>query len=164
MAATSSNGRGNGFEERTARVRDVFRRRPTTGVGPAAQTVLEDAKALLQAEIALGKAELQQKAKEKGVGAGMMAAAGVLGWLGLQGLLITLGFVLALWLPGWAAALIVTALLLLAAGIAALIGKKQLEKPAGVDTTKKNVQEDVAWIKAHLPDLERIKNADPPRS
>ncbi|HEY8339366.1 MAG TPA: phage holin family protein [Egibacteraceae bacterium] len=164
MTAPSSNGRRSGFEERATRVRDVFRRRPTTGVGPAAQAVLDDAKALVQAEIALGKAELQQKAKEKGTGAGLMAAAAVLGWLGLQGLLITIGFVLALWLPGWAAALIVTAVLLLAAGIAALLGRKQLAKPVGVDTTKQNVEEDLAWIKAHLPDLERLKNADPPRS
>ena len=53
---------------------------------------------------------------------------------------------------------------LLGAGIAALLGRKKLQAPVGVDTTKQNIEEDVAWTKAHLPEPERIRRAAPPRS
>ena len=127
-----------------------FGPKPTVGVGAAGKAVAEDISALVKAELALAKAELSDGVKAKAVGAGAFGAAGILGWLGLQGLLITLGFVLALWLPGWAAALIVTALLLIGAGIAALVGKRKMATPVSLDTTKAQVEEDVAWTKSHL--------------
>ena len=127
-----------------------FGPKPTVGVGAAGKAVAEDLSALVKAEIALAKAELSEGAKAKAMGAGAFGAAGVMGWLGLQGLLITLGFVLAIWLPGWAAALIVTAILLLGAGIAAMVGKRKMATPVSLDTTKANVEEDVAWTKSHL--------------
>lgn len=164
MGATSTDGRASGFDQRAAKVRDVFARRPRVGVGPAAKTVVDDAKALVQAEIALAKAELSSGLKEKGTGIGLFVGAGVMAWLGIQGVLITLGFVLAIWLPGWAAALIVTGVLLLLGAILALVGRKKLQAPAGVDVTKQNVEEDLTWTKAHLPDRERLQRADPPRT
>ena len=127
-----------------------FGPKPTIGVGAAGKAVAEDISALVKAEIALAKAEVTDGIKAKGLGAGALVAAAVLGWLGLQGLLITLGFVLALVMPGWAAALVVTVLLLVGAGIAAMIGKRKLATPVKLDTTKANVEEDVAWTKSHL--------------
>ncbi|MGI8575014.1 MAG: phage holin family protein [Egibacteraceae bacterium] len=112
---------------------------------------MQDASDLVKAELALAKAELAKGAKAKAAGVAALVVAGVFGWLGLQGLLITLALVIAIWLPLWAGALIVTLVLLLGAGIAGLIGKKKLEQPANLDTTKQNVQEDVQWAKAHLP-------------
>lgn len=131
-------------------VREFFSRRPTMGTGPAAQAVVTDISDLVKAEVDLAKAEFSRKATEKGMGLGLFIGAAVAGWLGLQGLLIVLGLVLAIWLPGWAAALIVTAVLLVVAGALALIGKKKLSTPLGLDTTKENVSQDVAWAKAHL--------------
>ncbi len=125
--------------------------RPTVGVGPAGKAVAEDVSALVKAEIALAKAELLAGIKPKAMGIGAFVGAAVLGWLGLQGLLITLGFLLALVMPGWVAALLVTLLLLVGAAVAAFIGKKKFETPVSLDTTKTNVEEDVAWTKAHLP-------------
>lgn len=127
-----------------------FGPRPTIGVGAAGKAVAEDISALIKAEIALAKAELSDGVKAKGVGAGAFGAAAVLGWLGLQGVLITIGFALALVVPGWAAALIVTVLLLAGAGAAAMVGKKKMAVPVKLDTTKANVEEDVAWTKSHL--------------
>jgi uncharacterized membrane protein YqjE len=127
-----------------------FTRQPTVGASAAAKAVVEDVRGLVQAEVALAQAELQAGLRDKAAGAGLFAAAGVAGWLALQGLLITLGFVIALFLPGWAAALIVTALLLLVAGVAALIGRRKLATPVSVDTTKRNVQEDLAVAKTRL--------------
>lgn len=125
--------------------------RPTIGIGAAGKRVAEDMSALIEAHVALAKAEIQEGIKAKGAGAGAFGAAGILGWLGLQGLLITVGFVLAIWLPAWAAAAIVTAVLLLLAAIAALVGRAKMRTPVSLDQTKANLNYDVAVVKSHLP-------------
>src|SRR5688572_9163280 len=113
-----------------------FGPRSTVGVGAAGKQVAEDLSALVKAEIALAKAELSEGMKARAAGAGAFGAAGVMGWLALQGLLITLGFVLALWLPAWAAAAIVTGLLLLIVLIAVLVGRAKMKQPVGLNVTK----------------------------
>lgn len=130
--------------------RRFFTRQPTVGASTAAKAVVDDLRGLVQAEVALARAELQSSLRDKAARIGLFAAAAAAGWLALQGLLITLGFVIALFLPGWVAALIVTALLGVVAGIAALIGRRRLATRVSVDTTKQNVQEDLALAKAHL--------------
>lgn len=128
-----------------------FGPKPTIGVGAAGKAVAEDISALVKAEIALAKAELSSGMKDKAMGAGAFGAAGAFAWLGLQGLLITSGFALALVLPAWAAALIVSVVLLLIAAIAGLVGKRKMASTVSLDTTKENVEKDVAWTKSHLP-------------
>ena len=124
----------------------------STGTRVTARTVVDDATALIRAELALAKAEFEQAAREKAKGAGLLAGAGVVGWLGLQGLLITIALgIFALGLPGWAAAGIVTLVLLVVAGVLALLGRKRARAKLSLDTTKQSVQEDVAWTKSHLP-------------
>lgn len=138
------------FEQPLANARRLFNEQPTIGAGAAAKAVAEDASALVRAEIELAKAELAASLRPKAAGAGMLAAAGVVGWLALQGLLITAALALALVLPGWAAALVVSAVLLVTGGILGLMGKRKLQTPVSLDTTKRNVEEDVAWTKSHL--------------
>ena len=124
----------------------------TMGAGPAAKAVAEDLQNLVRAEIAYAKAEMTAAAKAKGTGAGLIVAAGIVAWLGVQGLLITIAFGLAAaGLPGWAAAGIVTLVLLLVAGIAAWLAKRKLSQPVPLDAAKQRVEEDVTWIKSHLP-------------
>lgn len=124
---------------------------PTIGAAAAAKAVAEDASTLVRAEIALAKAELAQAARAKATGAGLVTGAAVAAWLALQGLLVAAGFALALVLPGWAAALVVAGtLLVLGAGLG-YAGSRKLATPVSLDTTKHNVEEDVAWTKAHLP-------------
>ena len=139
-----------GPADTASRPRLNFGPKPTIGVGAAGKAVAEDLSALIRAEIALAKAELSGGVKDKAAGAGAFGAAGVLGWLALQGLLITAGFALALVVPGWLAALLVSVALLAMAGIAAMIGKRKIKTPVSLDTTKANVEEDVAWTKSHL--------------
>jgi uncharacterized membrane protein YqjE len=141
-----------GFGSAGARqVREAAPNGSSTGAGAAAKAVAEDFSTLVRAEIELAKAEVTEPIKAKATGIGMFATAGVLGWLGLQGVLITLALVIAIWLPVWAGALIVTGVLLLAAGILALVGKRKVAKPVKLNTTKQNVEEDVEWTKEHLP-------------
>jgi hypothetical protein len=143
-----SSGGGN-LPSWAARSR-IFGSRTSIGAAEAAKAVAEDASALVRAEIALAKAEITGAAKAKASGAGLLVGAAVLGWLGLQGLLVTAGIALALVLPAWAAALIVTGVLLLLAAVLGLVGKGKLATPVKLETTKQNVEEDVAWTKAHL--------------
>lgn len=150
VSSTSGTRLTDRIPETPPRVRELFARRPTVGAGPAAQAVATDISDLVKAEVALAKSELQQKATEKGLGVGLFLGAAVMGWLGLQGVLITIGFVLAIWLQAWAAALIVTAVLLLVAGILAFVGNKKFATPLGLDAAKQNVREDIDHAKAHL--------------
>lgn len=75
---------------------------------------------LVRAEIDQIKAELSYKAKHFGIGAGLVVVAGFVG-IFLLGTLIATGILaLSLVMPGWAAALIVSGVLLLI--IAILVG------------------------------------------
>lgn len=132
--------------------RSPFGPPPKIGASEAMKAVAEDASALIKAEIDLAKAELTAGVKAKATGGGLLAAAGVLAGIAFLGLLITIGFVLAevAGLPGWASALIVSAALVVVAAVLALAGKKKLETDISIDTTKRNVEEDLAWTKEHL--------------
>lgn len=137
--------------DRVGKLRGMFAPQPTIGAGAAARSVAEDASALVRAEIELAKAELAASAKAKATGAGLLAGAGVMAWLAVQGLLVTAGLALALVLPGWAAALIVSVTLLAVGGLLVAIGLRKLSTPVDLATTKQNLQEDVEWTKSHLP-------------
>ncbi|MBW3602293.1 MAG: phage holin family protein [Actinobacteria bacterium] len=132
-------------------LRDRFGGRSTVGPGPAAKAVAADVSALVRAEVSLAKAELRQVASRKAAGAAALAVAAVLAWLAVHGLLLAAGFALALVMPGWAAALVVSVVLLLAAAVAGLVGRRRLAGPAGMDVVKRSVSEDVEWTKQHLP-------------
>lgn len=81
---------------------------------------------LVRDEMRLAQAELAAKGKRGGVGAGLFGGAGAFALFGLACLVAAAILGLAHSVDDWLAALIVAAALFVAAGIAALIGKKQL--------------------------------------
>ncbi|MGY1824658.1 phage holin family protein [Geodermatophilus sp. SYSU D00079] len=83
---------------------------------------------LVRDEARLAQAEMTQKAKRLGTGAGLFGGAGLLAFLGLATLVATAILLLDLALPAWVAALVVTVVLFLVAGVLALVGKKDVEK------------------------------------
>ena len=101
---------------------------------------------LVRDELALARVEMTEKGKRAGKGAGLLGGGGVLALYGVATLLFTIGALLALVMPAWLAALIVTVVLFAAAGVAALLGKKQVQQAvppaptAAVDSTKRDVQ------------------------
>lgn len=101
---------------------------------------------LVRDELRLAQKEFQESAKHAGIGAGLFSVAGLLAFFGFA-TLITAGIAaLALVLPVWAAALIVGGVLFLAAGIAALVGRKQTDEvtpaaPRTVQTVKADIDE-----------------------
>ncbi len=83
---------------------------------------------LVQREIELVKTETVTKLKALGVGAGVIAAA-VLVLLAMLGVLLTAAILaLSQVMPGWLAALLVAAVLLIIAGILGLIGYRILKR------------------------------------
>ncbi|MEV4343919.1 phage holin family protein [Actinoplanes sp. NPDC049596] len=102
---------------------------------------------LVRDEIALAKAELAEKGKHAGIGVGLFAGGGVFALYGVGALIATLIIVFNLFLDLWLAALIVTVVLFLAAGVMALIGKKQVSKAvppepsAAIESVKADVDE-----------------------
>jgi uncharacterized membrane protein YqjE len=105
----------------------------------------EQVTTLVRDELALARAEMTEKGKRAGKGAGLLGGGGVLALYGLGALFVTIGAALAEVMPAWLAALIVTVVLFVAAGVAALLGKKQVQqavppKPTqAVDSTKRDV-------------------------
>ena len=108
----------------------------------------EQTSTLVRSELQLAKVELTNSAKYAGLGAGLFSVAGVLAWFGLGALIATAIIALDLVLPLWAAALIVTLVLFVAAGIAALVGKKQVQQVTPTpERTVENVKLDVQEVK-----------------
>jgi uncharacterized membrane protein YqjE len=127
--------------------------RPTTDQSTAelVQRASEQITRLVRDEIALAKAELAEKGKHAGVGVGLFGGAGVLALYGVGAMFATLIIVLDLFLPLWLAALIVTVVLFVVAGILALLGKNQVTKAVPPEPT-----EAVASVKA---DVDEVKHA-----
>ncbi|MGW7260862.1 phage holin family protein [Streptomyces sp. NPDC054834] len=104
---------------------------------------------LVRGELRLAQAEMKEKGKRYGKGGGLFGGAGVVGFLMLQALVATAIAALAVPLPVWAAALIVTAVLGVIAAVMAMSGKKQVDQaaPPAPEQTVENVKADVAEIK-----------------
>ena len=81
---------------------------------------------LVRDELTLAKLELTEKGKRAGIGGGLLGGAAVVAWFGLA-LLLTLAVVaLDLVWPLWLSVLVVMVVVFAAAGVAALMGKKEL--------------------------------------
>jgi uncharacterized membrane protein YqjE len=98
----------------------------------------EQISTLVRDELTLARIELTEKAKHAGTGAGLFGAAGVVALYGVAGLAVTAGVLLALVMPPWAAALVVTVALFAIAGILALVGRGQV-KEAGSPVPQETV-------------------------
>ncbi|MFC8191928.1 phage holin family protein [Cellulomonas sp. NPDC057328] len=118
-------------------------------LGQLVSDLSEQASRLVRAEIDLAKAEMAAKAKQAGIGAGLLAAAGVLGLYAFGTLLATIIIALANVVDAWLAALIVTVVLLAVTGVLALLGVKRLQKgvPPTPERAVENVHEDVEAVK-----------------
>lgn len=109
----------------------------------------EQTSTLIRDEMRLAQAELSVKAKHAGVGIGMFGAGGLLAFFGVGSLITTAILALALVLPAWAAAGIVTLVLFVAAAVGVLVGKKRVQKatPAKPERAVDSVQQDIAEVK-----------------
>ena len=108
----------------------------------------EDLTSLVRAEIALAKAELRADARNAALGGGLFGAAAYLGLLGSVTAVITVAYALvAAGLRAWLAFLIVTAALLLVAGILALVGRSRIKRLRPPERTIRTTKEAIAAVK-----------------
>jgi len=104
---------------------------------------------LVRDEVRLAQAEVTQKAKRLGIGAGLFGGAGIVALLGLGALVTAAILGLANVLPGWLAAILVAVVLFLVAGVLALLGRKDVQQatpPLPTDTIA-SVQADIETVK-----------------
>jgi membrane protein len=130
--------------------RDVTRN-DHRSTGDLVRSIGTDTVTLVRKEIELAKQEVKEGLASRARGAAAFAAAGVLG-LYFVGLLAATGAaVLAIWLPVWAAILIMAGVFGLLALLAALIGRSAMKSASVAPArAKENLKEDVKWARAQL--------------
>lgn len=97
-------------------------------IGDLVKQLSEQTATLVRKEMQLAQVELQEKGKRAGLGAGLFGGAGVVAVFGAGTLIAAVVLLLATALAPWISALIVAIVLLAVAGVAALMGKKQVEQ------------------------------------
>jgi hypothetical protein len=118
-------------------------------LGEVAKNLTSDVSLLVRQEIELAKAEMSQKARTAAPGIGMFGGAGIVGLCAAGALTAFAVLVFSIFLPEWAAALIVGAVLAAVAVVLARQGKERVAdagKPIPEQTIE-TVKEDVEWTK-----------------
>lgn len=126
-------------------------------LGAIIKDLTADFSMLFRSEIALLKLELKDTATQLGGGAAMFAGSLVVALLGVAFLFVTvvLGLV-ALGVPAWLSALIITVLLFIGAGVLAMMGRKKFAQVKFVPTESvEQIKTDIEAIKA---DISRVRS------
>lgn len=140
---------GQGVPIMTTTERQPQPRVADESVGALVSRASQQISELVREEMQLARAEMTQKGKRYRKGGGLFGAAGLVGFLALQALTATCIAALALVLPVWASALVITVVLGAVAGGTALAGKKQIGRagPPAPEQTIDSVKADLAEIK-----------------
>ena len=126
------------------------------GLGELVKDLASQTSTLVRQEIQLAQAEVTQRGKLAGKGAGMLAGGAVAGLLGLGAFTALLVVALDGALPLWLAALIVTVLWLVVAGVLAQAGKQALkDSTPPAPQTVETVKEDIQWAKTQTGSAKR---------
>jgi uncharacterized membrane protein YqjE len=118
-------------------------------IGELLKELGDEISTLVRQEIALAKVEIAEKTKPAVASAGMFGGTALLGLGAFGALTAFLIALIALWVPVWAAALIVTVAYGAVAFVLAQTGKKKLHEAAPLvpEQTAQTVKEDIEWAK-----------------
>ena len=118
-------------------------------IGELVQRLSQQTATLVRQEMHLAQAELKEKGKRAGIGAGLFGAAGVVALAAFGALVAALILAVGEFVAMWISAFIVTGALAVIAGVMALMGKKQVAEatPPKPEAAIESVQADVAEIK-----------------
>jgi uncharacterized membrane protein YqjE len=119
-------------------------------IGELVRDLANETNTLVRQEIELAKAELSEKVRTAGKGAGMFGAAGIVGLLSLGSLTAFLIALLATAIDHvWLSALIIALIYGAIAGVLAMRGRDEVKEaaPAVPEQTMESVKEDVEWAK-----------------
>ncbi|MEU6124414.1 phage holin family protein [Streptomyces sp. NPDC047123] len=116
-------------------------------VGELVERATAQLSELVRQEMRLAAHEMAAKGKRAGRGGGLLGAAGAISYVGVMALAATAIAALSLTLPVWGAALIVTGVLFVVAGVLGAMGRSQLARAvppvpkAAMDSVKADVEE-----------------------
>jgi uncharacterized membrane protein YqjE len=96
--------------------------------GELVSRIGEQLSTLVRDELTLARIEMVRKGKRAGIAAGLFGGGGALALYGVGTLIVTAVLALSLVWAAWLAALVVTAVLFVLAGVAALVGRAQMRK------------------------------------
>jgi hypothetical protein len=107
---------------------------------------------LVKQELELAKAEVAQKGKQAGIGAGFLGGAGVAGLLALGALTACLILLLDLVMPAWLAALIMAVVWGIVAAVLGLRGRDKVSQaaPPVPEQTVETLKEDAQWARTRM--------------
>jgi len=108
---------------------------------------------LVRQELDLAKAELSEKGRVAGKGAGLLGGAALVGLMAAGALTATLILALSEAIDAWLAALIVTVVMAALAAVLAIQGRNRIRAatPPVPEQTVETVKEDVEWAKTRTP-------------
>jgi uncharacterized membrane protein YqjE len=118
-------------------------------IGELLRELGDEISTLVRQEIALAKVEIAEKTKPAIASAGMFGGTALLSLGAFGALTAFLIALIALWVPVWASALIVTVVYGVVAFVLAQTGKKKLHEAAPLvpEQTAQTVKEDIEWAK-----------------
>jgi uncharacterized membrane protein YqjE len=130
----------------TASSDNELRDRPT---GELLRDLSDHTTTLVKQEMELAKAELQEKGKQAGLGAGMFGGAGLFGLGAFAALTACLIAALDQVMEIWLAALVVAVAYAVIAVVLAMTGKQRVKQavPPVPEQAKDSVKEDMEWAK-----------------
>jgi Putative Actinobacterial Holin-X, holin superfamily III len=133
------------FELREQSLADLFER------------LSSDTSTLIRQELALARAELTEKGREAGKGAGFLGGAGLVGLLAAGALTACFVLLLDLAMEAWLAALIVAVVYGAIAAVLGLRGRDRVQAatPPVPEQTVETVKEDVEWAKTRTRSVQR---------
>jgi uncharacterized membrane protein YqjE len=135
-------------------VQDDLRDRP---IGELLKELSTQTTTLVRQELELAKAEMAEKGKQAGLGAGMFGGAGLFGVLALAALTTCVIAALATGMDVWLAALIVAVVYAGVAAVLALAGKRKTREaiPPAPEQAIESTKEDVQWAKTRAKSASR---------
>ena len=135
-------------------VQDELRDRP---VGELLKELSTQTTTLVRQELELAKAEMAEKGKRAGLGAGMFGGAGLFGVLALAALTTCVIAALATAMDVWLAALIVAVVYAGVAAVLALLGRQKTREaiPPAPEQAIESTKEDVQWAKTRAKSASR---------
>jgi hypothetical protein len=126
-------------------------------IGELFSKLSNETSTLIRQEMALARAEMTEKGKEAGKGAGLFGGAGAVGLLGAGALTAGIILLLDLAIAAWLAAIIVGLVYVAIAAVLGLKGRDRIQAatPPVPEQTVDTVKEDVEWAKTRAQPAQR---------
>jgi uncharacterized membrane protein YqjE len=115
------------------------------------QDIIRNIQEIVRSEVRLAKTEIREEASKAKTAGAMVGAGAVSAIFGVFFLLLAIVYALIRVVPDWAAALMVSIFLTVAAGLLVTAGVRQFKQVHPTpDKTVENVKENVKWAKQQI--------------